>query len=120
MFKLFSQTIMKMEFDQAKRLQLYRILSKATDEKRRGVKVLSVLSSLMKQEKRSSTMYKLYALWSKQIANGLRFSEAIQGFVPPAAAMLISANESAGSISDGFKMALELAKQKKSLYENYT
>ena len=39
MFKFINNFIMKMSFKQNKRLQLYRILNKTTDEKRRGLKV---------------------------------------------------------------------------------
>ena len=113
MFKLISTFQMKFDFDQKKRMQLYRVLNKTTDEKRRGLKVLNVLDSLKKQEKKNSSMFKLYSHWIKQLNNGMRFSEAIKNYVPAAEAMLISANEKSGKISDGFKMALELAKQKK-------
>ena len=113
MFKFINNFIMKMSFKQNKRLQLYRILNKTTDEKRRGLKVLNVLGSLKKQEKKHSAMYKIYSLWIKQLNNGFRFSEVIKDYVPAAEAMLISANEKAGKISDGFKMALDLANQKK-------
>ena len=113
MYKFISTFQMKFYFDEKKRMQLYRVLHKTTDEKRRGLKVLNVLESLKKQEKKHSSMFKLYSHWIKQLNNGSRFSEVIKDYVPAAEAMLISANEKAGKISDGFKMALDLAKQKK-------
>jgi type II secretory pathway component PulF len=112
-FVWFTQQLMRYNFNLSKRLKFYRILVKATDERRQGVRVKQVLEHLMRIEKRAnknSLMFQMYKSWLQMLNQGKEFGMIISKFVPPAEAMIISAAETSGKISDGFALATEVAR----------
>ena len=112
-YETLMQMLMRTSFNLPKRLKFYRILAKATDEKRHGVRVKQVLEHLMHLEKRSnknSMIYKMYKSWVNQLNQGKGLGVIMGKFVPPAEAMIISASETSGKISDGFVLVTEVAR----------
>lgn len=108
------ETLMRLNFDLKKRLKFYRMLAKSTDEKRKGVKIQTALEHLMRLEKRNygekSLTYKMYKNWLKKLTHGYEFGKIIRNFAPQTEAMIISASETSGKISDGFILAGDVAR----------
>ncbi len=108
------KTIMRLNFNLKKRIKIYRILSKATNELHQGVKIKTALEHLMVLEKKANDdktlIYKMFKLWIKELTQGREFGQIINDFVPHSEAMIISFSETSGKISDGFALAAQIAK----------
>ncbi len=106
--------LMRFNFNLKKRIKIYRILSKATNELHQGIKIKTALEHLMLLEKKANSsktlMYKMFKLWIKELTQGREFGQIINDFVPHAEAMIISFSETSGKISDGFILAANVAK----------
>lgn len=110
-----SKLIMKSNFTVSARVKFYRTMSRATNE-RRGVKAIIVLKSMIKIEERRNKnkptqLSKMFRAIAEKVERGRKFGEAINEFVPAIEAGQIYAAEVSGKISDGFKLALDTAKQ---------
>lgn len=114
LLQLIIQILFKFNFNLKRRLKLYRLLAKTTNEKRNGVKIKLALEHLMKIEKKNysdkTLMYRMYKIWIKKLNQGQEFGKILKPYIPPTEAMIISATETAGSISDGFYLANQIAK----------
>lgn len=112
---MFNKLKMKMTFNLKTRLKFYRIMSRQTDEKKRGVKPLLVINSLIKIQEQSkgkqTSLSKIYRFIKFRLELGKSLGETLQEFVPATEASQIYAAEMSGKISDGFIMAMDVAKQ---------
>lgn len=107
---------MKLAFNMQQRLRFYRIMSRQTDNSKRGVKPVLVLSSLIKNEEigkrgRQTPLSKLYRHIKNRLERGRLIGETLQDFAPSAEVSQIYASELSGRINVGFIKASEIATQ---------
>lgn len=115
---MFKKFIIKFQFGLTKRLKFYRIMSRQTDESKRGVLPRLVLNSLIKVEENNNNgkptaSSKMYKYIIKKLSVGNSFGAVMQEMVPFSEASQIYASEKIGNISNGFKMAMTIAQQQK-------
>ncbi len=114
----FSVYLMRLNFDLKKRLTFYRIMMKATDEKRHGIRVKQLLESLIKIEMRNnkhSLTCKMYQRCLQSLNKGLEFGWILSEYIPASEAMIIAASETSGKISEGFMLADSVARNQSQL-----
>lgn len=113
---MFDKFRMKMAFNLSRRLKFYRTMARQTDEKRRGQKPIVILTALIKQQEcrnkeKPTTLSKLYRNIRSRLELGRKVGEVLQDYVPATEASQIYAAEVSGKITDGFKMAMDVAQQ---------
>lgn len=107
---------MKLAFNMQQRLRFYRIMSRQTDNSKRGVKPVLVLSSLIRNEEmgkrgKQTPLSKLYRHIRSRLERGRLIGETLQEFAPSSEVSQIYASELSGRINIGFTKASEIAKQ---------
>ena len=113
---MFDKFRMKMAFNLSNRLKFYRIMARQTDEQKRGVKPLLVINSLIKLQEQANNdkptkLSRLYRYIRKHLELGKPLGEVLKEFAPATEAGQIFAAETSGKISQGFAMAMDVAKQ---------
>lgn len=105
----------KLTFNLKTRLKFYRIMARQTDERKRGTKPLLVINSLIKLQEQTkgkpTAISLLYRHIKSRLELGKHLGEVLQEFVPATEASQIYAAETSGRVSDGFLMAMDVAKQ---------
>lgn len=111
---MFDKFFMKKAFNLNSRLRFYRTMARQTDNTKRGVKPVLVLSSMIKNEEsrgKKTQLSRLYRHIRSRLELGKRMGEVLQEFVPATESGQIYAAEVSGRISNGFVMASSVAKQ---------
>ena len=106
------QFLIRNSFGIKERVQLYRMLAKTTDEKRKGLKIIQVVEHLIKLDKKKSNYslkLMMHKKWLNDLKGGRPFGEILKKYVPPIEAMIIYSCETSGTISTGFELATDVA-----------
>jgi type II secretory pathway component PulF len=112
LMELINLWIFRLSFGINERVQLYRMLAKTTDEKRKGLKLVQIISYLIKLDKKRSGRYtqlRMHRRWLAELKGGKPFGEILKKYVPPIEAMIIYSCETSGLMSNGFNLATEIA-----------
>lgn len=94
------------------RVQLYRMLAKTTDEKRKGLKLIQIIEHLIKLDKKRSghgMQLRMHKRWMSELREGKHFGDILKSYAPPIEAMIIYSCETSGLLSMGFELATDVA-----------
>lgn len=106
------ELISRFSFGIKDRIQLYRMLAKTTDEKRKGLKLVQIIEHLVILDKKKSGNYaklRMHKRWLNELKQGKPFGQILKKYVPPIEAMIIYSCETSGILSMGFAMATDIA-----------
>jgi type II secretory pathway component PulF len=112
LIEIINNLIFRMSFGINERLQLYRMLAKTTDEKRKGLKLIQIIEHLIRLDKKRSghgTALRMHKRWVSELKEGKPFGEILRKYAPPIEAMIIYSCETSGLLSMGFQLATDVA-----------
>lgn len=107
-----SNFIFRFNFGINERVQLYRMLAKTTDEKRKGLKIIQIIEHLIKLDKKRSghgIHLRMHKRWMSELKEGKPFGQILKKYAPPIEAMIIYSCETSGALSMGFELATDVA-----------
>lgn len=111
-FDYINNFIFRFNFGITERVQLYRMLAKTTDEKRKGLKLIQIIEHLIKLDKKRSGQgikLRMHKRWMSELKQGKPFGEILKQYAPPIEAMIIYSCETSGLLSMGFELATDVA-----------
>jgi type II secretory pathway component PulF len=101
----------KFQFGRSRRVKQYERIQKMLEA---GLPLLRILDELHQRvsdngKRRGDISAVVLSEWKKKVQNGSRFSEAIEGWVPPVELMILSAGEDAGELAAALKSVIGFA-----------
>lgn len=112
LIELINGFIFRFSFGINERVQLYRMLAKTTDEKRKGLKLIQIIEHLIKLDKKRSgrgIQLRMHKRWLSELKEGKHFGDILKKYAPPIEAMIVYSCETSGVLSMGFELATEVA-----------